>query len=476
MDAAASASPLPSNSISHITVNGTTLWIGTGKGLSRSVDGALTWENFASVPQFARPGVYSIAARGDTIWCATGYTKEVNDQDVQTGTGYAYSTNNGQTWNARPQTMDAQSDTAVMYGNNRVTFLPIIVPEQNVTFDVALTSHEVWIASWSSGIRKSTDLGATWQRIILPSSSRSSIAPTDSLGYLNIDPRDHNNYLGFAVAAENDSVIWAGTAGGVNRSTDGGSSWHKFTHDNQLQHILGDWVIAIRPQRLATHTRIWTTNWPAVEGEEYCISSTDDDGATWQNHLLGVKAYDFAFQDSIVYVATVAGLYRTDDAGRSWTRTGDIVDNVSEHRLYSPSFFAVGTIGYTVYGGSGDGLTKTLDDGTHPFGEEWTVMRVSQHVEPGSTYAYPNPFTPRHEYTRVHYTTGAASATVTIEMFDFGMNRVRTLLSQATRSGERDEPWDGRNDAGEILPNGVYFYRVVIGDQEPVWGKIMVLQ
>jgi len=477
MDATQSAGPLPTNSISHITANGTTLWIGTGKGLLRSVDGALTWENFASVPQFARPGVFSIAARGDTFWCATGYNREVNDQSVQTGAGYTYSTNNGQTWNARPQTMDAPGDSVVMYGTNRVRFLPIIVPEQNVTFDVALTSGEVWIASWSSGIRKSTDLGATWQRIILPPASRNSIAPTDSLGYLNIDPRDDYNFLGFAVATENDSVIWAGTAGGINRSTDGGSSWQKFTRDNQLQHILGNWVTAIRPQRLGTHTRIWTTNWPAEgTGEEYGVSSTDDDGATWQNHLRGVKAYDFAFQDSIVYVATDAGLYRSDDAGRSWTRSGDIVDNISGHRLYSPSFYAVGTIGHTVYGGSGEGLTKTLDDATHLFGEEWTVMRAYQHVETGSAYAYPNPFSPRHEYTRVHFTTGTASSTVTIEMFDFGMNRVRTLLSQATRTGERDEPWDGRNDAGELLPNGVYFYRVVIGDQDPVWGKIMVLQ
>jgi flagellar hook assembly protein FlgD len=67
---------------------------------------------------------------------------------------------------------------------------------------------------------------------------------------------------------------------------------------------------------------------------------------------------------------------------------------------------------------------------------------------------------------------------VTIELFDFGMNRVRTLLRNAQRSGtaEHDEIWDGKNDGGSFLPNGVYFYRVTVGGNDPAWGKVMVLQ
>jgi hypothetical protein len=36
--------------------------------------------------------------------------------------------------------------------------------------------------------------------------------------------------------------------------------------------------------------------------------------------------------------------------------------------------------------------------------------------------------------------------------------------------------WDGRTDAGDLVKNGVYFYRVTIDGGEPMWGKIMVLQ
>jgi hypothetical protein len=67
---------------------------------------------------------------------------------------------------------------------------------------------------------------------------------------------------------------------------------------------------------------------------------------------------------------------------------------------------------------------------------------------------------------------------VTVEVFDFGMNRIRTLVKDAQRTGggEQDEIWNGTDDAGQVLGNGVYFYRVTLDGQEPVWGKIMVLQ
>ena len=127
--------------------------------------------------------------KGDTVWCATGYVEETEAAgNVQTGAGYTYSFDNGATWHSAPQPLDAQSDTAVIYGANRIHFLPITVPEQNVTFRVDVTDSAVWVASWSSGLRKSTDNGATWKRTVLPSDSLSSISPNDSLSGYVVDP------------------------------------------------------------------------------------------------------------------------------------------------------------------------------------------------------------------------------------------------------------------------------------------------
>jgi hypothetical protein len=471
---------IPSNSVSHISVTGVSLWIGTGRGLARSPNGGRSWQNYSSLPEFKSPGIYAIAAKGDTVWCSTGFNKDVNDQSVQTGSGFTFTFDNGQTWASQPQPLDARDDSLVSYGANTVHFLPILVNEQNVTFDVALTDSAVWVASWSSGLRKSTDAGKTWLRTVLPSKSRSSIAPSDSLGYYSIDPRRDNNFLAFSVAAENRSTIWTGTAGGVNKSTDGGISWVKFSTDNQQQHILSDWVIAIGIQRLRSGTRIWTTNWPA-EGptQQYGVSYTDDGGLSWKNFLRGLKAYDFAFRDSVAYIAAEGGLYRTDDGGISWIQSGSVVDAASGNRITSSSFFAAGVKADTVFAGSGDGLARSTDNSTHPFSQVWEVLRTSEPLPgKGTTYAYPNPFSPRTESTRFHYTTAGDAGTVSVEVFDFGMNRVRTLIKDATRQGaaERDEIWDGRSDAGDIVPNGVYFYRVTVGSGDPAWGKIMVLQ
>jgi hypothetical protein len=209
------------------------------------------------------------------------------------------------------------------------------------------------------------------------------------------------------------------------------------------------------------------------------VSFTDDSGLTWKNSLVGVKAYDFAFKDSLVYVATDQGLFRSSNGGVSWVMSGSIVDPARGNEITSPAFYAVSVMGDTVYGGNADGLVKTLDNATNPFGSKWDVLRTSQPVgTPSATYSYPNPFSPKREILRFHYKVGQPSATVTIEVFDFGMNRIKTVLRDAPRAGaqERDEIWDGRDETGSLVLNGVYFYRVIVSGGDPAWGKVMVIQ
>jgi hypothetical protein len=58
------------------------------------------------------------------------------------------------------------------------------------------------------------------------------------------------------------------------------------------------------------------------------------------------------------------------------------------------------------------------------------------------------------------------------------MQPVRTLLQKASRlnGNEYDEIWDGKNDNRSLVANGVYFYRLEIGTQSLLWGKIVVLK
>ncbi len=485
----------PSNSVSHVVYNGSTLWIGTSKGLGRSSTLGRDWGSLRSNPAFASDGIFAISALDSSVWVATGYDKQVGDGTVQTGSGYAVSTDGGSSWNHLSQALDQRGDSTLSYGiNDSIWILPVVVPEQNVTFDIAQSPGAVWIASWASGLRKSTDNGASWQRTLLPTDDRSSLRPTDTLWtyapgdtlhlrriFRRVDPRRNNNLLAFSVLTVGQDTVWCGTAGGVNRSTDGGTSWLRFTHTNQASPILGNWVIAVDIQRLGSSHRIWTTNWKAEDqSEDFGVSFTDDDGRIWKSMLHGIRAYDFAFKDSIAYIATDDGLYRTENGGDNFEKISEFTDPGTHQVIASSKVFSVEVVGDTVLIGTGDGMASTIDDGSLPFGSSWKIYRAyAPSAGTGGTYAYPNPFSPTQEPVRIHYGwAGPTERSVTIDIFDFGMNRVRTLVQHAVRSGasEFDEVWDGKNDAGRIAANGVYIYRVQLDSEDAMFGKILVLQ
>lgn len=491
----------PSNSVSQMVTQDSIIWIGTSKGLAKSTNYGRSWINFKDIPEFANDGIYALDIHNDTIWTSTGYSKEKDKENIPTGSGYTYSTNGGLSWNYVGQTLDQRGDSIITnYGiNDSVYILPIVVPEQNVTYDISLSPGIVWIASWASGLRKSTDNGSSWIRTLLPLDNMNSIKPTDTLWtyaaddtlrqrklYFRFDPRgipqiiSNNNLKVFSVLAIDNDTIWCGTAGGINKSTDGGISWQKFTHQNQERPILGDWVIAIKEQRFQSKTRIWTTNWLAdLQSEKNGVSYTEDGGHTWINLLHGVKSYDFAFKDSIAYIATAEGLYRTDDGGLSFNRSNLITDPETRQVITTSSVFSVSVINDTVFAGTSDGIVSTIDNADNNFGSVWKIYRRYEMVGSNKTsYAYPNPFSPDDQYTRIHYSTGGNDASVSIEIFDFGMNRVRTVIQNALRSGkyEHDELWNGRDDVGRYATNGVYFYRIRIANEDPLWGKIMVLR
>ena len=80
---------------------------------------------------------------------------------------------------------------------------------------------------------------------------------------------------------------------------------------------------------------------------------------------------------------------------------------------------------------------------------------------------------------KIKYSTGGNEASVTIRVFDFGMNYVKTIIQNAPRSRTIEgapEFWDGTDDNGNLLPNGVYFYSVEMDNEEPLFGKIIYLQ
>ena len=489
-------SSLPqSNSISKILPRGDTIWIGSGTGLSYTTDAGRSWKLFTATETFDGKSVSAIAIRGNTIWVASEYSVQADNQSVPTGGGLHYSTDRGATWTSLPQPVDTGKVDTLIYGHNKIPIVATTVLEKNVTWDLALTQNAVWTASWAGMLRKSTDQGKTWQRIVLPPDDLKRISPSDTLHFAMsvVDKtfKDDTLYSGdtlhgslnhsaFSVYASDDSTLWVGTAGGINKSTDGGTSWRKFNHQNQLKPISGNFVVGITEQRWHSKRIIWAATSNAVDPDEKRgVSFSSDGGETWGTALLGDFAHNIAIRDSIVYVAADGGLYRSADFGQSWTRSGTIADPTNFQRFASSRMTATAAKGDTAWVGGDEGLAYTIDSPAQPFGFSWRVLRTYVPVQAsGKTYSYPLPFSPAAEVVRIHFSTAGNTLPVTIRIFDFAMSPVKTLLRGATRIGsvEHDEIWDGRDDRGRRVSNGVYFYRVEIEGSDPQWGKIFVLQ
>lgn len=91
---------------------------------------------------------------------------------------------------------------------------------------------------------------------------------------------------------------------------------------------------------------------------------------------------------------------------------------------------------------------------------EGDITRVKDNRGVPLTYAldqnYPNPFNPE---TRITYAL-PKSARVTIEIFNTLGQKVRTLVDVDKPAGSYEIVWDGRNDHGQRVVSGIYFYQL----------------
>lgn len=480
-----SQNPL-SNSIIDIITIGDTVWLGTSRGVSLSTDAGQSWINFYGQSDFGTDNVSAIAYNNGVFWCATVKSTTVEGGQIfPEGTGLKYTTNLGASWVSIPQPLDLQTDTVIQYGNNHIRALPVTVAIQNLTYDIAFTPGTIWIATFAGGLRKSTDNGLTWQRVVLPPDILNSISPFDTLSFClapvegSFCATGNLNHRVFSVIAANDSTLYVGTANGINKSTDGGISWVKFNAQNQDQPISGNFITALGYNQL--NNTVWASTWKAEDQLEfYGVSSSSNGGQTWDTFLRDEKSHNFGFKNTDVMVPTDNGVFRSTNNGATWLLPNSIVDSESNTPIKTNIFYSAASNGNTIWLGSDDGLVRLQETYGTVWEGNWKIFFAAQPLQSNNeTYCYPNPFNPRQEELKIKFSTGGKESNVTIRIFDFAFNYVRTIIQNASKNINLEgspEFWDGKDDKGSYVPNGVYFYKIDIGDQDPIFGKILVIQ
>ena len=483
--------PISSNSISDIITVGDTIWIGTGQGVSYSSDNGNTWTNFTNDKIFGTESISAIGYYNGVFWAATAADTSTDQGSMPRGGGLKYTSDGGKSWTSIPEPVDNYNDTTVAYGKNTLRALPVTVTINNLIYDMAFTPGTIWIATFAGGLRKSTDMGKTWQRVVLPPDYLDEVKPSDTLHFCmqpvsgSFCTENNLNYRVFSVLATNDSTLYVGTADGINKSTDNGISWIKYTHTNETNPISGNFVVALGYQN--SNNTIWAATWPAEgSGEYYGVSFSSDGGANWKTSLNGEQVHNFGFKNGEDQVIAVSdeGAFRSANNGSSWTLPSDIIDKTTGLTLNTTAFYAASFQNNYVWLGSAEGLARLDESGGSAWTGVWKIYFASQPLKSESdTYAYPNPFNPSTDILKIKYDVSGTNESVTIRIFDFGMHYIRTIIQNASRgnshsvdqSGGVIDYWDGKDAEGKTVPNGVYFYRIDAGSQNPVYGKILVI-
>ncbi len=92
-------------------------------------------------------------------------------------------------------------------------------------------------------------------------------------------------------------------------------------------------------------------------------------------------------------------------------------------------------------------------------------------------YVYPNPFNPDLGNVKFRFSL-SSPGNITIKVYDVSNRLVATVINndQMEANEELSVPWNGKNDNGQIVANGVYFYIIESSSGERGVGKVAVLR
>ena len=279
------------------------IYVGSATGgVWKSVDRGLTWK-----PIFDDQSVSSIGdvavfqAAPDIVWVGTGEGNVRNSAGV--GNGIYKSMDGGETWTHVGLERSERIHRVVLHPTDpSIAYLAVLGP--------------TWSDGEERGVYRTTDGGATWDRVLYVN-ERTGAAD------LVMDPGNPNKL--FVAMWEHRRWPWFFTSGGPGSGLyvthDAGENWKRYTEEDGLpQGELGRSGIAIAKNDP-------NVVYALVEAEKSALLRSDDGGQSWRtvNDSRGINPRPFYYADIRVDPLNENRIYRlhsritvSEDAGKSF--------------------------------------------------------------------------------------------------------------------------------------------------------------
>ncbi len=143
------------------------------------------------------------------------------------------------------------------------------------------------------------------------------------------------------------------------------------------------------------------------------------------------------------------------DNGSTWTMLAENVENTGS---WNWTFKAPAADECLIRASAIDGSVSDVSDAPFSIDFPTGVARMNDEIptEFALEQNYPNPFNPE---TRITYQLPERSD-VTLQVYNVQGSAVATLVSQTQAAGTYMLTWNGKDDHGNQMPSGVYFYRI----------------
>src|SRR5438046_1956035 len=273
-------------------------WMGTtGGGVFKSINAGQSWAPMTDKYFGGTIGAVEVAPSAPDVVYVGGGEYPIRG-NVSHGDGVWKTTDGGRTW------------TFMGLGDTRQIADIVVHPANPDLVYVAALGH-VWAPNAERGVFRSKDGGKSWQKILFRN---------DSTGVVDLvmDPNDPNVlYAGLWQADRTPWMLSSGGPGsGLFKTTDGGDHWTEITRNPGLP--AGLWGNIGLTVSAASSSRVWAI----IEADSGGVFRSDDAGRTWQrltgDRSLRQRAWYYTKihadpkDTNVVYVNNVSFMKSTD--------------------------------------------------------------------------------------------------------------------------------------------------------------------